>query len=105
VPRRLPDARSDQSPPGPRGELGTIDAQALGVGDIPASGVSAIVVEVIATEAAAAGVVTGHPLAEERPLPSNVDLDRAGATALNLAVVPVGMWRAPRTTRLTCRAT
>jgi hypothetical protein len=93
TPQRLFDTRPGEPAPGHKGRLGaedTIDVQVLGVGDVPDSGVSAIVVNITATEAGAPGFVTGYPTGEERPLASNVNLDQPGATAPNLAIIPIG---------------
>ena len=54
------------------------------------SGVSAVVLNVTATEAEAAGFVTVWPTGQERPNASNLNLERVGQTIPNLVVVPVG---------------
>ena len=60
----------------------------LGAGGLPASGVSAVVVNVTATEAAAPGYVTALPDATP-PTTSNVNVDRSGQTVANQVVVPL----------------
>lgn len=93
VPSRLFDTRPDQAAPGPKGALAAgqaIDVDVLGVGGVPASGVSAVVVNLTGTQAAAPGYLTAYPTGMERPLASHVNLPAAGATAPNLAIVPVG---------------
>lgn len=47
-------------------------------------------INVTATETEAAGFVTAYPTGEPRPVASNVNVDRPGATAPNLAIVPIG---------------
>ncbi len=93
TPQRLFDTRPDASAPGHRGKLAagqTIDIQVTGVGDIPLDGVGAVVINLTGVQATAAGFVTAYPFGISLPLASNVNLDRPGATAPNLAIVPLG---------------
>lgn len=69
------------------GETRSIDV--TGMAGIPSEGVSAIVMNVTATEADAAGYVTAFPGDQSAPLASNLNLERAGDTTSNLAIVPV----------------
>lgn len=68
----------------------TVRLQVAGTAPIPASGVTAVVLNITADNAAAAGYVTAWPSGSPRPIVSNVNLDRASQTVANLAVVPVG---------------
>jgi protocatechuate 3,4-dioxygenase beta subunit len=67
----------------------TVELQVLGREGVPASGVTAVVVNVTATEAAAAGFVTVWPDGD-RPTASNLNLEVVGQTRPNLVTVPVG---------------
>ena len=67
----------------------TVTAKVTGVGGVPASGVSAVVVTLVATDSQAAGYITGYASGGTRPSTSSVNFD-AGATVSNLAVLPVG---------------
>ena len=65
---------------------------ALGVdghGGVPASGVSAVVLNVTVTQPKAAGFITVYPDGATRPLASNLNFV-AGQTVPNLVVAPVG---------------
>ncbi len=92
-PARVFDTRPGETAPGPKGFVaagGSIDVQVTGVGEIPATGVSAVVLNVTATEAGAAGFVTAWPTGQARPNTSNLNLIQPGQTAPNLVTVPVG---------------
>lgn len=94
TPQRLFDTRPGEPAPGHKGKLGageSIDVSVLGVGDIPATGVAAVVVNLTGTEATAPGFLTAYPAGQELPLASNVNLSEAGTTAPNLAIVPLGV--------------
>ena len=67
----------------------TVTAKVTGVGAVPASGVSAVVVTLVATDSSAAGYLTGYASGGTRPSTSSVNFD-AGDTVSNLAVLPVG---------------
>jgi hypothetical protein len=66
-----------------------VTAKVLGVGAVPASGVSAVVVTLIATGSTAPGYLTGYASGGTRPATSSVNFD-TGDTVSNLAVLPVG---------------
>ena len=69
---------------------GTIAIQVAGRGDVPTTGVVAVVVDVIAVSPAAGGYLTLYPdTGAARPVVSNLDFP-AGQTVSNLAEVPVG---------------
>ncbi|MGB8861618.1 MAG: choice-of-anchor Q domain-containing protein [Ilumatobacteraceae bacterium] len=88
-PTRLFDTRA----PGPVGGKlapgGVLTFDVTGVGGVPASGVSAVVVNLTGTDATAAGFVTSFPGGQPRPLASTLNLDGPGHTAANLTIVPV----------------
>jgi cell wall-associated NlpC family hydrolase len=85
TPARLLDTRT-----GARPGAGAVVAVAISSkGDIPASGVDAVVVTLTITDAAAAGFVTAYPCGGVRPDASNVNFT-AGATVPNLATVKLG---------------
>ena len=93
TPQRVFDTREAEPAPGPKGFVPsgeTIDVQVAGVGDVPASGVDAVVINLTATGTAAPGLVTGFPTGQDVPLASNVNFVSAGATAPNLAIIPLG---------------
>ena len=69
---------------------GSVDVPVLGQGGVPASGVSAVVVTVVATNATAPGFVTVHASGTTRPATSTLNATRVNGKASNLAVVPVG---------------
>ncbi|MEM9515353.1 MAG: hypothetical protein AAGA42_10910 [Actinomycetota bacterium] len=91
-PFRLFDTRPGESAPGPKGKVGpgeSISVPVLGQGSIPASGVAAIVINLIGADATDRGFVTAWGDGD-RPTASVLNLSGPGATAPNLAVVPVG---------------
>ena len=94
TPARILDTRAD----GPRvGYTGakpkagaTVALQVLGKGGVPATGVSAVVLNVTATGTAKGGYVTVWPAGTTRPVVSTLNATGAKQTVANLAVVPVG---------------
>jgi protocatechuate 3,4-dioxygenase beta subunit len=92
TPGRLLDTRAESltgysgSKPAPGA---TIPVGVLGQKGVPASGVSAVVLNVTATEATSAGYVTAWPEGS-RPATSNLNLESAGQTIANQVVIPVG---------------
>jgi hypothetical protein len=73
----------------PVGPGGTISLQVTGVDGVPATGVTAVVLNVTVTDPTAISFVTVYPDGETRPLASNLNF-YAGETIPNLVVVPVG---------------
>ncbi|MDP1805502.1 MAG: fibronectin type III domain-containing protein, partial [Acidimicrobiales bacterium] len=67
----------------------SIDLQVAGRGGVPASGVSAVVLNVTVTETTALSFLTAWPAGEARPLASNLNFV-AGQTVPNLVLVKVG---------------
>jgi hypothetical protein len=96
VPARIMDTRpgmptSDGAYSGPNA-LGTGEARALpvlGRGGVPTTGVSAVAINLTATEPTADGVLTIWPSGEARPGASNLNF-HAGQTIANAAIVKVG---------------
>ncbi len=73
----------------PVGAGGQIDVAVAGRGSVPASGATAVVVNVTATDPTAPTYVTVWPTGAPRPLASNLNLV-AGQTDPNLVEVPLG---------------
>jgi hypothetical protein len=84
TPARILDTR----PGDPIGERKTIDLKVTGVGGVPESGVSAVAVNVTATNATAASYLVVHRKAPGFPLTSNVNFV-PGRDVANLAIVDV----------------
>jgi hypothetical protein len=97
-PYRILDTRTG---PGPLGPAGTRSVQVTGRGGVPASGVSAVALNVTVTNPTAAGYLTAWPGSGARPLASNLNYV-AGQTVANMVVVKVG--GAARSTSSTLRA-
>jgi hypothetical protein len=85
-PKRLFDTRQPGSLNGPVPAGGTLTVPVDGV----PTGVSAVVINVTATDAADAGYVTVFPGDQPQPLASTLNLDGPGHTAANLTIVPLG---------------
>lgn len=89
-PARILDTRSGNgAPTGQVGAGGVVHLQVTGRGGVPASGVSAVVLNVTVTGATAASYLTVWPEGGSRPLVSNIDFP-AGWTGANSTTVPVG---------------
>ncbi len=67
-----------------------VQLQVTGRGGIPASGAGAVALNITATEAAGAGYVTVWPCGAAPPGTSTLNLQQAGSTVANLAVVGLG---------------
>ena len=91
APSRLLDTRNGTGRPAAgRVQAGqTISLAVTDVGGVPATGVSAVVLNVTATEPTTASYVTVFPTGAPRPLASNLNMV-AGDTVPNRVVVPVG---------------
>lgn len=68
---------------------GTIVEPVIGVGGVPASGVSAVVLDVSVTQPTASSFLTVYPDGEARPLTADLNFV-AGQTVTNLVVAKVG---------------
>ncbi|MFG3053443.1 protease pro-enzyme activation domain-containing protein [Kitasatospora sp. NPDC048239] len=85
-PTRLLDTRADSSPVAAYGER---SLQISGSAGIPATGVTAVILNVTATAPATDGHLTVYPSGGARPDTSNLNWT-AGTTVPNLVTVPVG---------------
>jgi hypothetical protein len=74
---------------GPVAPGGTIRVQVTGRGGIPASGVSAVAVNVTATQGKDAGFITAYASGSARPGTSNLNY-KPGQDIPNMVIVPVG---------------
>ena len=90
VPARLLDTRyGTGAPVGKLGPGKSLNLQVTGKGNVPASGVSAVVMNMTVTGPTAAGYLTAWPAGAARPVASNLNFV-AGETVPNRVVVPVG---------------
>jgi hypothetical protein len=92
VPARITDTRpgSGQANAGLKlGPGATLDVQVTGAGGIPASGVTAVILNTTATNTTSAGFFTVFPKGASLPLASNLNWN-AGVTVPNRVMVPVG---------------
>ncbi|MET7394506.1 S8 family serine peptidase [Dactylosporangium sp. NPDC005572] len=87
---RILDTRTGNGAPVAKiGPGGTLHLQVTGRGGIPASGVTAVVLNVTATNPTTAGYLTVYPTGVTRPTASNLNFP-AGWTGANAVTVPVG---------------
>jgi LPXTG-site transpeptidase (sortase) family protein len=84
-----PDRLLDTRPSGALGRDGVLTLAVTGRAGVPANAV-AVVLNVTATRASAAGFVTAYPAGIATPNVSNLNLGGPGATVANLATVPLG---------------
>ena len=85
TPGRLLDTRTGSKPAAGK----TVTVAVLGQQGVPSAGVSAVALNVTATEATAAGYVTAWPDGSQ-PSTSNLNIESAGQTIANQVVIPVG---------------
>ncbi|MEV7278197.1 hypothetical protein [Streptomyces sp. NPDC093111] len=89
TPTRLMDTRSGLGVPKAKlGADGTVLLKVAGQAGVPAEGLSAVVLNVTATNATASGFVSAYPHDTRRTSASNLNLT-AGRTSANLVTVPV----------------
>ena len=89
-PTRLLDTRSGVGAPAAAvGAFASVALQVAGAGGVPASGVSAVVLNVTVTEPANAGYVTVYADGTTRPTASNLNFV-PGQAVPNLVIAPVG---------------
>jgi hypothetical protein len=86
VPARIFDTRPSNSPLGANQSR---DVQVAGVGGVPSSGVTAVVVNLTVTGPTAPSFLTAWPTGTVRPLASNLNYV-SGQTVPNLAILKVG---------------
>ncbi|MET3807325.1 hypothetical protein ABIB25_004348 [Nakamurella sp. UYEF19] len=89
APSRILDTRTGLGAAGPVPATGSVAVTVLGAGGIPATGVSAVALNVTVTRALAPGYITVYPDDSIRPVASSLSF-WAGQTIPNLVVVPVG---------------
>lgn len=90
APSRLLDTRfGTGAPTAPVGPASSLALQVTGRGGVPATGVSAVVLNVTVTEPTQTSFITAWPTGQPRPLASNLN-DAPGQTVPNLVVVKVG---------------
>src|SRR5262249_26211770 len=73
------------------GDNSSIDVQVAGVGGVPASGAVAVALNLTATDSTQPGFVTAWPTGGGRPVVSNLNVEQAGQTIPNFAVVRLGV--------------
>jgi len=74
---------------GQSGPSSVLNLTVVGRGDVPASGVGAVAINVTATQPCAASFVSVYPGGASRPNASNLNFD-SGQTVANMVIVPVG---------------
>ena len=90
TPSRVLDTRSGiGAPAGPLDPLSSVTVTLTGHGGVPATGVSAVVLNVTVTGPTAPGYLTAYPGGGSPPTASNLNFV-AGQTVPNLVIVPVG---------------
>jgi hypothetical protein len=92
VPARITDTRTGSGQANAGLKLGpgaTLDVQVTGAGGIPASGVTAVILNTTATNTTSAGFFTVFPKGASLPLASNLNWN-VGVTVPNRVMVPVG---------------
>ncbi len=90
-PTRLLDTRDGTGVAvGKVGVGGAVELQVAGVAGVPATDVTAVVLNVTATDATQAGYVTAFPSGWRRPWASNLNVDAPGETVANLVTTAVG---------------
>ena len=89
TPARVLDTRSNQGVNGPVPANGVIDVQLTGQGGIPATGVSAVAINVTAVSPSAPGFISAWPSGSAKPTTS-ILIFTAGQTTPNMVVLPVG---------------
>lgn len=87
APNRLLDTRPGR---GPLTAGATLDLAVTNVGGVPATGVSAVVLNATVTNTTAAGYLTAYPAGSPQPTASNLNW-RSGWTVPNRVVVPIGV--------------
>src|SRR6478735_8846880 len=89
APSRLLDTRTGDGGAGPVAGSGTVHLQVAGRSGVPASGVSAVVMNVTVTSPTRTGYLTAYPDATSRPNASNLNFVQ-GQTVANLVTVRLG---------------
>lgn len=87
---RVFDTRNENPPAGQLCPGEEVDVQITGVGQVPDTDVSAVVLNVTMTQTADPGYVTVWPTGTPRPYVSSLNATRSDQTVPNLVTVPVG---------------
>lgn len=87
APLRILDTREGGAKPAPGS---TTTLRVLGQGGIPATEVTAVVLNITATQPDAPGYVTVSPTGQPRPVVSSLNVEFSGQSIPNLVTVPVG---------------
>ena len=88
-PARVLDSRANTGVTGPIKAGATASFQVLNKGGVPATGVSAVIINITVVAPATAGYLTAWAAGAAKPAASNLNFS-AGQTIPNLVVVPVG---------------
>ncbi len=91
TPTRILDTRNATGAASKIARGGIIDVTMLGRAFVPAAGVSAVALNVTATQTTGAGFVTAWPSGTLRPIVSNLNAVAANQTIANQVIVPVGV--------------
>jgi fibronectin type 3 domain-containing protein len=86
APARITDTRMGGGPLGPNA---TLNVKVTGTGGVPTTGVSAVALNVTATDATASSYLTVWPTGSSPPMASNLNFT-PGETVPNRVIVPVG---------------
>jgi hypothetical protein len=86
TPARVLDTRSATAVPA----VGVLTLTILGQGGLPATGVSAVVINTTVTDTTAVGYLTVYPATTSLPTASNLNWSAAGTTIPNLVTVQLG---------------
>lgn len=89
APTRILDTGTSLGASGPVGPSGSISVQVAGSGGVPASGASAVAVNLTVLSANASGNLTAYPDGATKPATSNLNFT-TGQNIANLAIVPIG---------------
>jgi hypothetical protein len=92
VPSRITDTRTGGGQPNAGHPLqpgGTLTVTVAGAGDVPASGVAAVAMNVTAVSPTSSGYVTAYPAGSSQPVASNLNFV-GGETVPNRVIVPLG---------------
>jgi parallel beta-helix repeat protein len=89
APARVLDTRNGTGASGPVAAHGTVSLQVTGHGNVPISGVAAVVLNVTVTQPGTSGFITAYPSGQSLPTASNLNFV-AGETIPGLVVVRVG---------------
>ena len=90
-PQRILDTRDGTGAPAGKVDAGgTVELQIAGVAGVPTTGVTAVVLNVTATDAAQPGYITAYPSGWRMPWASNLNVNASGETVANLVTTPIG---------------